>query len=1101
MNFSTPFIRRPVATTLLTIGIILAGAIAFFKLPVSPLPQVDFPTISVQAQLPGASPEVMASSVATPLERHLGQIADVSEMTSSSTVGSTRITLQFGLSRDIDGAARDVQAAINAAHADLPTSLRSNPTYRKVNPADAPIMILALTSSTLSQGQVYDAAATVLEQKLSQVEGVGQVNLGGSSLPAVRVELNPSALFKYGIGPEDVRAALGAANAHAPKGAVEDKDRRFQIYANDQARKASQYRSLVIAYRDGAAVRLSDVAQVEDSVENLRNAGLANGKPAVLVILYRQPNANIIDVVDRVADLLPLLQASIPSDIDITVANDRSTTIRASLHDVERTLVISIVLVIIVVFAFLRSWRATLVPSVAVPVSLIGTFGVMYLLGYSLDNLSLMALTVATGFVVDDAIVVLENVSRHVEAGMPRFRAAIQGAREVGFTVLSMSVSLVAVFIPILLMGGIIGRLFREFAVTLSIAIIVSLVVSLTTTPMMCARLLKRQGNEGHSRVYRASEWLFDATLRRYRRSLAWALDHARLTMLILLAALCLNVWLFAIVPKGFFPQQDTGRIVGGLQADQSISFQAMRDKLTQFITIVRKDPAVDSVVGFTGGGQTNSGFVFISLKPQSQRRLSADAVIGRLRRDLAQVPGASLFLQAVQDIRVGGRQSNAQYQFTLQADSLNDLYTWTPQITQALQNVPELTDVNSDQQQKGLETDLTIDRATASRLGITASQIDNTLYDAFGQRQVSTIYNPLNQYHVIMEVAPQFWQSPDTLKDIYVSTAGGAIGGVQGTNAIAGTTVAKTPPAGGGAATTQANGNDDAVRNQRTNAIASTGRSGASTGAAVSTRRETMVPLSAFAQFSPGNTPLAVNHQGMFVASTLSFNLAPGRSLSDAVAAINGTMDRIGVPASIHGSFQGTARVFQESLANEPFLILAALAAVYVVLGILYESYVHPITILSTLPSAGIGAVLALMLCNTEFSIIALIGVILLIGIVKKNAIMMIDFALDAERSRDLSSRDAIFEACLLRFRPIMMTTMAALLGALPLAIGFGEGSEMRRPLGIAIVGGLIVSQMLTLYTTPVIYLYLDRFRLWSQRVWQRQWGGLRSRGPAGGL
>jgi multidrug efflux pump len=1101
MNFSTPFIRRPVATTLLTLGITLAGAIAFFRLPVAPLPQVDFPTISVQAQLPGASPEVMASSVATPLERHLGQIADVSEMTSSSTVGSTRITLQFGLSRDIDGAARDVQAAINAAHADLPTSLRSNPTYRKVNPADAPILILALTSSTLSQGQVYDAATTVLEQKLSQVEGIGQVNLGGSSLPAVRVELNPNALFKYGIGPEDVRAALGAANAHAPKGVIEDKERRFQIYANDQARKASQYRSLVVAYRDGAAVRLSDVATVDDSVENLRNAGLANGKPAVLVLLYRQPNANIIEAVDRVIALLPVLQASIPSDIDITVANDRSTTIRASLRDVERTLLISIALVIIVVFAFLRSWRATLVPSVAVPVSLIGTFGIMYLLGYSLDNLSLMALTVATGFVVDDAIVVLENISRHVEAGMPRFRAAIRGAREVGFTVMSMSISLVAVFIPILLMGGIIGRLFREFALTLSVAIMVSLVVSLTTTPMMCARLLTRQRDGEHGRLYRASEWLFDATLRRYERSLAWALDHALLTMLTLLAVLCLNVWLFAIVPKGFFPQQDTGRVIGGLQADQSISFQLMRDKLTQFIAIVRKDPAVDSVVGFTGGGQTNSGFVFIALKPQSQRRLSADAVIARLRRELGQVPGASLFLQAVQDIRVGGRQSNAQYQFTLQADSLDDLYTWAPRITTALQAMPELTDVNSDQQQKGLETDLTIDRATASRLGITASQIDNTLYDAFGQRQVSTIYNALNQYHVVMEVAPQFWQSPDTLKDIYVSTSGGAVGGVQGTNAVTGTTAAKAASGsaalGGAAATT---GSDDAVRNQRTNAIAATGHGGSSTGAAVSTSRETMVPLSAFSQFAPGNTPLAVSHQGMFVAATLSFNLAPGRSLSDAVAAIAETMNRIGVPASIHGSFLGTARVFQDSLANEPFLILAALAAVYVVLGILYESYVHPITILSTLPSAGIGAVLALMVCNTEFSIIALIGVILLIGIVKKNAIMMIDFALDAERTRNLTSHAAIFEACLLRFRPIMMTTMAALLGALPLAIGFGEGGELRRPLGIAIVGGLVVSQMLTLYTTPVIYLYLDRFRLWSQRAWEGRSGAVRTGGPAGG-
>jgi multidrug efflux pump len=1090
MSLSELFIRRPVATTLLTLGVALAGAIAFFHLPVAPLPQVDFPTISVRAQLPGASPEVMATSVATPLERHLGQIADVTEMTSRSTVGSTRITLQFGLDRDIDGAARDVQAAINAARADLPASLRSNPTYRKVNPADAPIMILALTSGTLTQGQIYDAATTVLEQKLSQVQGIGQVTVGGSSLPAVRVELNPQALFKYGIGLEDVRAALAAANAHSPKGAIEVGGRRFQIYTNDQARAAEQYRSLVIASRNGATVRLSDVADVEDSVENLRNAGLANGQPAVLVILYRQPGANIIDAVDRVKALLPELSASISPASGGTVAVARSTTIRASLHDVEITLLISIALVILVVFAFLRNARATLVPMVAVPVSLIGTFGVMYLLGYSLDNLSLMALTIATGFVVDDAIVVLENISRHIEAGMPRFRAALLGAREVGFTVVSMSLSLVAVFIPIILMGGIVGRLFREFALTLSIAILVSLVVSLTTTPMMCARLLRprQEGEEG--RLARAGERAFAAMLWAYERSLGAALRHPRTTMLILLGTLCLNVYLFIAVPKGFFPQQDTGRLVGGIQADQSISFQLMREKLTQFISIVRKDPAVESVVGFTGGGQTNSGFVFISLKPLSERKLSANQVIGRLRRELSVVPGAALFLQAVQDIRAGGRESNAQYQYTLQGDSLPDLYAWGPKIVAAMQKLPELRDVNSDQEQKGLETDLTIDRATAARLGVTASQIDNTLYDAFGQRQVSTIYNPLNQYHVVMEVAPEFWQNPDTLKNIFVSTSGGAVGGTQATNAVAGTT--------GGAAgksAAAATAASDAARNRATNALTATGHGSVSTGAGVSTKVEKMVPLAAFSHYGPGSTPLAVNHQGMFVASTVSFNLAPGVSLGEATAAIAAAMNRIGVPSSIHGSFQGTARVFQQSLASEPFLILAALAAVYIVLGILYESYIHPITILSTLPSAGVGAVLALMVCNTEFSIIALIGVILLIGIVKKNAIMMIDFALDAERRHGLASREAIFEACLKRFRPIMMTTMAAILGALPLALGLGEGGELRRPLGISIIGGLIVSQMLTLYTTPVIYLYLDRFRLWCQRAWR---GGHPQ--PAGG-
>ena len=1082
MNPSAFFIRRMVATTLLTFGVALAGAIAFFQLPVSPLPQVDFPTISVQATLPGASPEVVATSVATPLERHLGVIADVAEMTSQSTVGQARITLQFGLNRDIDGAARDVQAAINAARADLPASLRANPTYRKVNPADAPIMIIALTSPTLTQGQIYDAASSVLQQKLSQLAGIGQVTIGGSALPAVRVELNPRPLFKYGVGLEDVRAALASANAHAPKGAIEAGDLHYQIYVNDQATRADQYRSLIVAYRDGAPVRLSDLGQVVDSVENIRNAGLSNGSPAVLVILYRQPGANVIETVDRVRELLPELQASIPSNIDIHVAMDQSTTIRSSLHEVERALLISIALVIMVVFLFLRNARATLVPSVAVPVSLLGTFGGMYLLGYSLDNLSLMALTVSTGFVVDDAIVVMENITRHIEAGVPRFQAALQGAREVGFTVLSMSLSLIAVFLPILLMGGIVGRYFREFAITLSIAILVSLVVSLTTTPMMCARLIRPPREQRQGRFSRFAEGCFTRLLRGYDRTLQHALAHPLGVVLILLVTLCFNVYLFIAVPKGFFPQEDTGRVIGGIQADQSISFQAMRQKLTQFITIVKNDNAVANVVGFTGGGQTNGGFVFASLKPLSERKLSADQVIARLRRELSQVPGAALFLQAAQDVRAGGRAANAQYQYTLQADNTADLYNWVPKITEALQSIPQLTDVNSDQQQNGLETDLVIDRATAARLGITASQIDNTLYDAFGQRQVSTIYNPINQYHVIMEVAPEFWQSPEVLKDIYVSTAGGSVGGVQQTNAVAGTVSSAKQTS------TAATIAQDTARNLANNQLAASGKSAASTGAAVSAARETMVPLAAFTHFGPGKTPLAVNHQGLFVASTISFNLAAGISLGDATALVDQAMARIGVPASIHGTFQGTARVFQQSLASEPYLVLAALAAVYIVLGVLYESYVHPLTILSTLPSAGVGAVLALMAFNSEFDIIALIGVILLIGIVKKNAIMMIDFALDAERSEGLSSRDAIYKACLLRFRPIMMTTMAALLGAVPLAIGAGEGGELRRPLGISIVGGLMVSQVLTLYTTPVIYLYLDRFRLWSQRLWSRR-------------
>jgi multidrug efflux pump len=1090
MDPSTPFIRRPVATTLLTFGLAAAGAVAFFKLPVSPLPQVDFPTISVQATLPGASPQDVATTVASPLERHLGQIADVTEMTSQSAVGSARITLQFGLNRDINGAARDVQAAINAARADLPTSLRSNPTYRKVNPADAPILILTLTSDTATRGDLYDAASTVLAQKLSQVEGIGEVVVGGSSLPAVRVDMTPSALYKYGIGLEDVRAALSSANAHSPKGGIDVGDQRYQIYANDQANKADDYKSLIVAYRNGAPVHLSDVGEVTDGVENLRNAGLANGKPAVLIILYRQPGANIISTVDAVKALMPFLRASISPAIDIALGVDRSTTIRTSLQDVERTLVLSVMLVILVVFAFLRNLRATFIPVVAVSVSLVATFGVMYLVGYSLDNLSLMALTVATGFVVDDAIVVLENITRYIEQGLSPLQAALKGANEVGFTVLSMSISLIAVFIPILLMGGIVGRLFREFAMVISISIMISLAISLSTTPMMCAVLLRQEAG-GHGRLYRTSERVFEAMLGFYRRTLTSALEHPRTVMMILAAVLGLNFYLYSVIPKGFFPQQDTGRIVGSIQADQSISFQLMQQKLTQFVSIVKKDPAVETVVGFTGGGQTNSGFMFVSLTPMSERKISADAVIARLRRQMAVVPGATLFLQAVQDIRVGGRASNAQYQYTLQGASLEELNEWSPKIAAALQREPLLTDVNSDQQNKGLESDVTIDRDAAARLGVTVSQIDNTLYDAFGQRQVSTIYVARNQYHVIMEVAPRYWQSPETLKDVYVSTSGGSVGGSQATNAVAGTVVSAA------SSTAAAAANAQAARNLATNSIGQTGKGVASTGSAVSTRQETMIPLSAVAHFSQGATPLAVNHQGLLVANTISFNLAPNVSLSTAVATIEATMNRIGVPATIRGTFQGTAKAFQDSLSNQPFLVLAALVTIYIVLGVLYESYIHPLTILSTLPSAGVGALLALIAFKTEFSIMALIGVILLIGIVKKNAIMMIDFALDAERRRDLSPLDAIREACLLRFRPIMMTTMAALLGALPLAIGFGEGGELRQPLGISIVGGLILSQALTLYSTPVIYLYLDRFRLWSQRLR----GDAATRGPGPSL
>jgi len=1084
MNLSAVFIHRPIGTTLLTFGLAAAGAVAFFQLPVAPLPEIDFPTISVQATLPGGSPEDVAVTVASPLERHLGQIADVTEMTSSSSVGSTRINLQFGLDRDINGAARDVEAAINAARADLPTSLRTNPTYHKVNPADSPIMILTLTSDTLRRGQLYDAASTVLAQKLSQVDGIGEVILGGSSLPAVRVDLIPQALNNYGIGLEDVRAALGAANAHSPKGGIDVADRRYQIYANDQANDAEAYRPLIVAYRNGAPVHLSDVGEVSDAVEDIRNAGLADGKPAVLLVLFRQPNANVIGIVDRVMALMPQLRASISPAIDLGVALDRSRTIRSSLRDVEWTLMIASVLVILVVFAFLRNGRVTLIPTVAVPASLIGTFAIMYLLGYSLDNISLMALTVATGFVVDDAIVVLENISRHIEAGMSRVDAAIRGAQEVGFTVVSMSISLIAVFIPILLMGGIVGRLFREFAVTISVAILISLALSLSTTPMMCAVLLRRDRGQ-HGWLYLTSERFYEAMRNGYRRTLAFALRNRRLVMLILLATIGLNFYLYDIIPKGFFPQQDTGRLMGSIQADQSISFQLMQQKLTQFVSIIKNDPAVDTVVGFTGGGSggasgrsTNSGNVYISLRPLSERKLSADQVIDRLRPQLAVVPGATLFLQAAQDIRVGGRQGNAEYQYTLQGATFAELNEWGPKITTALQGEPQLADVNSDQQNKGLESNLVIDRDTAARLGLTVSQIDNTLYDAFGQRQVSTIFVARNEYHVIMEVAPKYWQNPQTLNDVYVSTSGGAVGGSQATNAVAGTAIAQGQSV---AVNTIAS---DAARNLATNSIGTIGHATASTGSAVSTSRETMIPLSAVSHFGPGAIPLAVNHQGLFVANTISFNLAPGVSLGTAVDLIEATMTRLGVPATIHGTFQGTAKAFQDSLANQPFLILAALVTIYIVLGILYESYFHPLTILSTLPSAGVGALLALMAFGMEFSIMSLIGVILLIGIVKKNAIMMIDFALDAQRTRGVSALEAIHEACLLRFRPIMMTTMAAMLGALPLAIGIGEGSELRRPLGIAIVGGLVLSQMLTLYTTPVIYLYIDQFRLWCQRL-----------------
>ncbi len=1082
MNISRPFITRPIATTLLTVAILAAGALAFFRLPVASLPAVDFPTISVQAQLPGADPETVATSLAGPLERHLGQIADLTEMTSQSQLGQARINLQFGLDRNIDGAARDVQAAINAARADLPTNLLSNPIYRKVNPADAPILIVALTSATLTRGQIYDAASSVLQQQLSQLSGVGQVLLSGSALPAVRVELRPQALFKYGIGLEDVRAALAAANANSPKGILDLGGQRLQIYTNDQANHAVDYRPLVVAYRNNAAVHLTDVASVEDGVQDLRNLGLANGRPAVLAIIFKQPGANVIQTVDAIKAAVPKLRAALPNDIDIRFASDSTTSIRASLADTETTLLIAVALVTLVVWVFLRNARATLIPMVAVPVSVIGTFGGMYLLGYSLDNLSLMALTISTGFVVDDAIVVLENISRHMEDGMPRRQAALKGAQEVGFTIVSITLSLIAVFLPILLMGGIVGRLFREFAVTLSLAILISLVISLTTTPMLCALFLRTRPppagypNRRRSFGQRAQDL--------YGRTLAWTLDNNASVLIVLAGTIALNIILLIAIPKGFFPTQDSGRLIGSMQADQSISFQSMSRKLTQMMSIIQHDPAVQDVVGFTGAGgggansQTNTGSVFVSLKPKGERG-SIDEIGTRLRRKLAHVAGARLILVPAQDIRVGGRQTNAAYQYTLQADQTAEVFEWAPKLLEALQHDPALADVNSDQQEAGLEMEVTIDRTTASRLGLNVSQIDNTLYDAFGQRAVSTIYNALNQYHVVMEVAPQYWQNPGILDQIWISTAGGTPTGTSTTNAPSGTVTATSTGTSAASTTASANGINNSQRNAAQNALAASGSSSASAGAAVSTGQETMVPLSAVAHFSRGETPLSVNHQSQLVAATISFNLAPGRSLSDATLAIDKAVAGLHMPETITGGFAGTAQVFQQSLNSEGVLVAAALLAVYIVLGVLYESFIHPLTILSTLPSAGVGAVLALMLFHTEFSLIAVIGVILLIGIVKKNAILMIDFALQAERHDGMSSRDAIFHACLMRFRPITMTTAAALLGALPLALAYGNGSELRRPLGISIVGGLIVSQLLTLYTTPAVYLLLDRMRL----------------------
>ena len=1015
MNISAPFIRRPIGTSLLTVALLLSGVLAFQFLPVAPLPQVEFPVISVNASLPGASPETMASSVATPLERQFGRISGVNQMTSTSQLGSTNIVLQFDLSRNIDAAARDVQAAINAARGQLPANLPSNPGYRKVNPADAPILILSLPSDTIRLPEIYDAANSILAQKLAQVSGVGQVFVGGGANPAVRAELNPMLLNKLGVSTQQVATALSAANANKPKGEFTGPLNAWTIDANDQLLKANQYRSLIVASNQNGVVRLGDVGDVQDSVEDMRNAGISNGRRAVLLVIFRQPGANIISTVDNVRALLPQLHASISPAINLDVVMDRTLTVRASVHDIEITLIISVILVVLVVFVFLRNPRSTIIPSVAVPLSLVGTFAIMYLLGYSLDNLSLMALAISTGFVVDDAIVVLENINRHLEQGVKPVPAAFLGAKEIGFTVLSMSTSLVAVFIPILMMGGIVGRLFREFAVTLSAAIGVSLLVSLTTTPMMCAKLLRPLDTEKHGRLYHLSEGAFDRLLKSYDFALRWVLRHQAFILIVTIATACLSVYLYILVPKGFFPQQDTGRLGGSIQAEQDISFQALRQKMNDYVAIIMKDPAVATVTAFVGGGGTaNTGRMFIMLKPLGERKASADQVISSLRGKLAHVPGATLYLQSAQDLQIGGRMGNAQYQYTLQSESLADLNLWAPKVLAKLRQLPQLKDVNTDQQNRGLEARLVIDRDTAARLGIQPAAIDAALYQAFGQSQVSTIYEQLNQYHVVMEVDPRYQQTPDALQSIYVPSKSGA-----------------------------------------------------------------MVPLATFSHYEPSNTPLAVNHQAQFPSVTISFNLGEGVSLGEATQLIERANREVNLPATIHASFQGTAAAFQSSLSSEPVLIAAALAAVYIVLGILYESYIHPITILSTLPSAGVGALLALLLTHNDLNVIALIGVLLLIGIVKKNAIMMIDFALDAERKEDKSPEDAIYQACIMRFRPIMMTTMAALLAGLPLALGTGTGSELHRPLGITIVGGLIVSQMLTLFTTPVVYLYMDRMRL----------------------
>jgi multidrug efflux pump len=1075
VNLSGPFVRRPVATVLLTIGLALAGIAAFLVLPVSPLPQVDFPTISVSARLPGASPETMATSVATPLERRLGIIAGVNEMTSSSGNGSTRVSLQFELNRKIDAAAREVQAAINAARADLPATLRSNPTYRKANPSDAPVIILALTSPTKTPGQIYESVSNLVQQKLAQVQGVGDVEIGGGSLPAVRVALNPLALNQHGVSMDDVRAALQASNANRPRGALEGDGQRWQIYTGaagtaqgvgGNGRDAADYRSLVVAWRGGAAIRLADVAEVTNGVEDTRTIGLFNGQPAVIVLVTPQPGANVIETVDGVRALLPALQAQLPADVRMEVASDRTNSIRASLHEVEITLLISVALVVLVVSLFLRSLRATVIPAVATVVSLLGTFAVMYFLGFSLNNLSLMALTVATGFVVDDAIVVLENTSRHIEAGMERMEAALLGAREVGFTVLSISLSLVAVFIPLLFMGGQVGRLFREFAVTLSAAVMISLVISLTTTPMMCAWLLKPGKAADQPRPGRLARFFesgFDRVQRVYAVSLDWALQSLGLVMCILVAVIALNVYLFSAAPKGFFPQQDTGQISGGLRADQSISFQAMQGKLQQLVDVLRRDPAVDTVVGFTGGARAGGGFVFVNLKPLAERGKAADgsnvkgqAVIARLRPQLARISGVTLFLNPVQDLRFGGRQSNSTYQYTLKSDNAADLRLWATRLADAMRARPELADVDTDQQDNGVETFVTVDRGSAARLGLTARDVNNALYNAFGQRQVATIYDELNQYHVIMEVAPGFARGPEALRDVQVPARGSAS---TGASAIA------AAPA-------------TAASDASTGSVANPGLRDPSSGQALSNAPTRMVPLMAVAGFAENATPASVNHQDGELATTISYNLPEGRNLADAQEAIRAAEAAIGMPSTVRGSSQGAARSFQQSQGEQPLLIFAAVVVIYLVLGVLYESLVHPVTVLSTLPSAGVGAVLALLLFGLEFSIIALIGVFLLIGIVKKNAILIIDFALEAERARGLSPLDAVREACLLRFRPILMTTLAAALGALPLAIGFGEGAELRRPLGIAIIGGLLASQLLTLLTTPVVYVLMDKLR-----------------------